>query len=381
MINMSTPSNIKTGVIGSGLMGTDILYYLSDFDFNLVWICLGEEEQSRIQSAYSRKAERLFRNGLIDEKGLHHKKDQVLISSSIRDLHDCGIIIESIQENAADKARLFIDLAKVLAKDAVVVTNTSSIKPSLLIRDEEMKKHFAGLHFFYPVKMKNIVELIVTDFTDEKTITVLRNFISAMDRFHLEMHEDEAFILNRLFLDFQAQAFRLHHDDGLDMKAIDAIIKKNMFPVGVFEFFDLVGIDIMRQSIINYIDTMAGRDFYMPLIDCFDELISQKKIGRKSGAGFYNYPDNDPGVSLPDDGARTEIVALLQSMYINSVFRAFEKNIWSRVNLEFAVKEYMGVEKGPFTLADEMGHAAIKELLQHYYNKTGFDAYRPSLLL
>ncbi|HOT43723.1 MAG TPA: 3-hydroxyacyl-CoA dehydrogenase NAD-binding domain-containing protein [Spirochaetota bacterium] len=378
---MSLPPDIQIGIIGSGLMGTDIFYYLSGFDCRLVWICIDEEERRRLVSAFKKKYDRMFRNGLIDEEGLRRKKQRVLISTSIGDLKDCSIVIETIHEEAADKARLFDDLRPFLSNNAVVVTNTSSIQPSLLVSDEAMRKRFAGLHFFYPVKMKNIVELIVTDHTGEDTKRIVRDFTDYIDRFRLEMHEDEAFMLNRLFLDFQAQAFRCHRDDGLDVKVIDAIVRKYIFPVGVFEFFDAVGIDVMRRSIVNYTGTMADSDFYSPMIDCLDRLLGEKKLGRKSGAGFYPYPVEGPPVQMPAADVQVRTASLLRAMYINSAFKALEKNIWPQVDLEYAVKEYMAIDKGPFTLAVEIGQDAIKGLLNRYYAKTGFEAYRPSLLL
>jgi 3-hydroxyacyl-CoA dehydrogenase len=378
---MSPPADIRIGIIGSGLMGTDIFYYLSERGFSLVWVCVDEDERRRLHSVYTRKAERMYRNGLINEEGLRHKKEQVLISSSIDDLKDCGIVIEAIHENAADKAKIFMELGPVLGKNAVAVTNTSSIKPSLIVGNAGIEERFAGLHFFYPVKIKNIVELVVTDQTSDYTKITLRNFTDSIKRFRLEMHEDEAFILNRLFLDFQAQAFRFHHDEGFEVKILDAIVKKYIFPVGVFEFFDIVGIDVMRQSIINYTETMAGKDFYSPMIECLDALIGLKKLGRKSGAGFYAYPIAVPAAAMPGDDVQERIASLLRDMYINSAFRALEKNIWCRSDLEFAVKEYMGIDKGPFTLAGEIGQDAIKEQLHRYYADTGFDAYRPSKLL
>ena len=84
---------------------------------------------------------------------------------------------------------------------------------------------------------------------------------------------------------------------------------------------------------------------------------------------------------MPGADVQDRIAGLLQGLYINSAFRALEKKLWSPMDLEYAVKEYMGTDKGPFTLADETGRDAIKALLQRYYADTGFEAYRPSILL
>ncbi len=378
---MSFRENITIGVIGSGRMGTDIANFLSDQDFRLVWICLGEEERSSLEKAFNTKIQRQLRNGLIDNDTFQNRIDVMRISSAPGCLSECDIIIEAIQENAPDKANLFMEIGPFLRDDAILVSNTSSIKPSFLISDESLKRRFAGLHFFYPLKLKNIVELILTDATDAKTLDVLRKFTESIGKFRLEMHENDGFVLNRIFLDFQTQAFLFHHDEGIEMRVIDEIIRMNIFPVGVFEFFDAVGIDVMRQSIINYTENMPGRDFYKTLIDYLENLLTQKRAGKKYGAGFYDYSLDQAPVILPGEELQRTIVTLLQSLYINSVFKALEKNIWSREDLEYAVTEYMGADRDPFAIADEMGHASVKDILSLYYKKTGFEAYRPSILL
>lgn len=381
MLDMSSNDNIHIGIIGSGRMGTDIARYLSEYEVRITWVCQGEGERVRCAGDYDKKLGRLHRNGLIDDAQLRERKSGIVITDDQGALSGCDIVIEAIHENAADKARLFMGVTPFLQDSAVLATNTSSIKPSLLISDDAVKQRFAGLHFFYPVKLKNLVELITTEYTSEKTIAVLRDFLSLIDKFHLEMPEEEGFVMNRLFLDFQAQAFRFHHDDGIPMSTLDEIIIQNIFPVGVFEFFDTVGIDTMQQSVINYTEDLAGRDFYKPMIDSLELLLSRGRLGRKSGAGFYEYPAGRKKAPVLGEDTKKHVITLLRCLYINAAFRALEKNIWSRDDLEFAVREYMGIDRGPFATAEEIGKAEIKSVLSRYFSITGFEAYRPSALL
>jgi 3-hydroxyacyl-CoA dehydrogenase len=378
---MTSTEKRTIGVIGSGHMGSEIAYFLHDLNFNLVWICIDEEERHRLVALFDRKIDRLLRNGAIDQDEIIQKKHAMKISCSLRDISSCDIIIEAIDENATAKTKLFTALEPFLGASARVVTNTSSITPSRLVGNGALRYRFAGLHFFSPVKMKNIVELIITEYTDNNTIATLRDFISAIGKSRLEMPEEESFVLNRLFLDIQAQAVRLHRDNKIDIKVIDHIIKESIFPRGVFEFFDDVGIDVMCQSVINYTAPIHDRTFYDPLLDFLADLLSRNRLGRKSGSGCYNYPANGDTVALPGKQIQEEITTLLQAIYINSVFKVLEKKIWSRDDIEFAVKEYMDLDQGPMELADKIGHGAIRELLTNHYNKTAFKAYRPSLLL
>ncbi|MBP7735850.1 MAG: 3-hydroxyacyl-CoA dehydrogenase family protein [Spirochaetes bacterium] len=378
---MKAAENRTIGVIGSGRMGTDIAYFLNELNFNLVWICIDEEEKFRLNKSFKIKTDRLSRNGIISHDELRKRTDAMVISCSLRDISSCDIIIEAIDENAAAKVKLYTALEPFARDKAIVVTNTSSFRPSSLVREGMLKHRFAGLHFFFPVKMKKIVELITTEYTDDVSIAELRDFISVMGKFCLEMPENEGFVLNRLFLDCQAQAVRLHRDGNIDMRAIDAIVKGSIFPRGVFEFFDDVGIDVMRQSVINYTSQLNNRDFYNPLLDFLADLLSRNRLGRKSGSGCYDYPVDIASLDLPGEKNKEEIISLLRAIYINSVFKVLEKKIWSVDDMEFAVKEYMDMEEGPLALAEKIGHGAIREILKRHYDTTGFEAHRPSSLL
>ncbi len=378
---MISPKNSTIGVIGSGRMGTDIAYFLHDLNFDLVWICINEEEKSRLVQFHDKKMRRLIRYGLRCTDEIDQNKNTLMISCSLRDLYSCDIIIEAINEDVSAKERLFMELNTVIRNTAIVVTNTSSIRPSRLIEDISLKRRFAGLHFFYPAKLKKSVELILTEYTNDHTIAVLRDFIGAMGKVPLEMPEEEGFVLNRIFLDFQALAVRLYRDGTADLKAIDHIIKKSIFPHGVFEFFDNVGIDVMYQSVINYTGPMENRDFYEPFIDFLEGLLARNRLGRKCGSGCYDYPvDGEPG-EFPDEQIQDELTALLRALYVNSVFKMVEKNICSVDDLECAVKEYMDLDHGPVELARTIGHGAVRDILTRHYYKTGFEAYRPSSLL
>ncbi len=378
---MTSAENSVIGVIGSGRMGTDIAYFLHDLNFNLVWICINENEKSRLVQSHDKKSRRLIRYGIIGTDEIDQKKDTLMISCSLRDLCSCDIIIEAIDEDVAAKEKLFMELNTVIRDTAIIVTNTSSIRPSRLIGDISLRRRFAGLHFFYPVKLKKTVELIITEYTNDHTIAALKGFIGDMGKVPLEMPEEEGFVLNRIFLDFQALAVRLYREGIADMKAIDHVIKKSIFSHGVFEFFDNVGIDVMYQSVINYTGPMENRDFYKPFIDFLEGLLARNRLGRKSGSGCYDYPvDCEPG-ELPDEQIQDELTGVLRALYVNSVFKMLEKNIWSGDDLECAVKEYMDLDQGPIELARAMGHGAVRAILAHHYDKTGFDAYRPSSLL
>jgi 3-hydroxyacyl-CoA dehydrogenase len=376
-----TDSEIShVGIVGSGRMGTDIFYYLADHYFNLTWVCISEDERKKSADSYMRKLARKSCSGLYDDSFVSYRKMHTNITSHVSDLSDSDIIIEAIWENEGAKAGLFESLQPVVGSNSIVVSNSSSFKPSRFIRHVQRPEFFAGLHFFYPVKYKNIAEIIFTDRTGDFALRRIKMLLAALGKFYIVMHEKDGFILNKIFLALQARAYRYFAEGTLGMKEIDSIAKRDIFPVGIFEFFDSVGLDVMYQSVINYTLDLSDREFYGPLLEGLHCLIEKNRIRGISGAGFYDhykFSDNDyQGNDLHDS------VSLdLRCLYINSAFKALERKICSKEDMDYAIKEYMGVEKGPFEIADEIGTGKVLDILTSCYNKTGFDVYHPSSLL
>ncbi len=380
MANRMTGKSI--GIIGSGKMGADIFNYLADFDFDLTWVCLGAEEAEKKSTAYQRRLERQRKYGLIDDGHFRAKKRGVNITERLAELSSCDFIIEAITEDEAAKTKLFEELDPLIKQDAVVVSNSSSIKPSRLTANVQRRGRYAGLHFFYPAKSKNIAEVIAADFTSEGALTSIKDFLSSLGRFYLEMHEDEGFILNRIFLDLQSQAYRYYAESILSFQELDSIVKTHLFPVGVFEFFDRVGIDVMLRSVCNYTDGSPDEEFYRPLREGLDRMVRKNRLGQKNGAGFYDYPGgNSIDIFSGNHKMSRDIFLSLFGLYVNSAFRALEKNTFSKNLLEYAIKEYMDLEKGPFELARETGYDKITTILLKQHEITGFEAFKPSGLL
>ena len=146
----------KIGIIGSGKMGADIFNYLSDYNYNLYWFILFEEEKDKLQKSFSKKISRQLKHGLIS-KVQYNSKNDFILTNRLNDLVNCDLIIESIVEEKNEKLKLFRDLQQIVSKECIVASNSSSILPSLLSKSSPV----IGMHFFYPVSFKNTVELVV----------------------------------------------------------------------------------------------------------------------------------------------------------------------------------------------------------------------------
>jgi 3-hydroxyacyl-CoA dehydrogenase len=343
------------GIIGEGKMGSSIFLALNGFDFLLTWLCSSEAEKEKAQKIFNKKTKFLFQSGVITEAEFALKAETTKVTALIDDIKDCDLVIEAIWEDAGLKKAFFVSLDKVVNSDCIFTTNSSSILPSQLIPSESRRDKFAGLHFFFPVPLKNVVELIPCNSTSLKTIEALDKFLIKIKKKAFLQEESHAFILNRLFLDFQAEAYRIFLEGRLSYKEIDDLVKQYFFPIGVFEFFDHVGNDIMLSSISNYEAKLNDKEFYAPLLIKFKELVDSGRLGIKTKSGFYNYPpdvpvtDNDfPEQEVKD--YKNNAIERLKNYYKQSVLSVIELKLCSFEELAEAIKDYMGMDTDPFAM-------------------------------
>jgi 3-hydroxyacyl-CoA dehydrogenase len=351
-----TDNPLTIGIVGEGKMGTNLFYYLLDFGFKLIWICHPSANIDKIRNTFEKKIKRSYDNGLIDEKRLDFLQHHILISVDPAVLLPCDLIIEAIPEDLEVKKAFYRQIDTFVSPNCIFASNSSSIKPSELISSEERKDKFVGIHFFYPISLKNIVEFIITADTSRKTKDFVNGFLHSINRNSLLLKEKDSFILNKIFLDFQNEAFLIVREGPLTFQQIDTIVRKFFFPIGVFEFFDSVGIDTMLTSIRNYVRGYPHEDYYKPLIEKLESMIMEGKTGQKSQSGFYPYPkgnDDADTVFLTNPDLQQlieETVRRLNFSYFSSAKRYTMQSKCASEKINNALKEYFSIEKGPFSL-------------------------------
>jgi len=335
----------KVGIVGEGKMGSALLNYLTGFDLELSWACSREADIERIRKQYGKRINRLLEAGIIDINK-HLALRQTTISHELYDLNGCDLIMEAIPENEEQKRLLFATLDPLVNQDCIFASNSSSIKPSLISPSSHRQEKFTGLHFFYPIGFKNIVELTVLPETSSRTILKTEAFLNAIQRFFLTLDEKNSFILNKIFLDFQMTAFEIVKKGYCNFRQMDELVKKDLFAFGVFDFMDGVGLDTMLVSIQNYISGYPHKSWYEPLVLQLQEMVGQGKLGMKTGEGFFHYPlDPIQEAEWQDTGAISEH---LRQTWFSAVKRFTAQSHLPIGDINFAVKEYFGLLKGPF---------------------------------
>jgi 3-hydroxyacyl-CoA dehydrogenase len=255
------------------------------------------------------------------------------------------------------KQKVFASITPFVNDSCILASNSSSINPSLLNPSVDFKNRFIGLHYFYPLKFKNIVEIIKTDNTSKDVLDSITAFCQKTGKTFLLQDEFNSFILNKLFLEVQNEAYNIFCEGVLSYRQIDKIVDNSLFPGGIFSFFDQVGNDIMLESIKNYFPK-AERAPYSALIAKLEELCSQNLLGIKTNAGFYDYKEFNTAATLlsaetPDTDYVLDVTQRLIQVYVAKAQSIVEGGICSQELLEFAAKEYMNADKGPFSLFTE----------------------------
>ena len=331
--------------VGDGRMGSSIFNYLLDFQFNLVWVCHPEADIDKISRQFGKRIKRSLDAGIID-KQQYEQLSNTMITKNQEDLQECDLIIEAIPEIPALKKELFAGLDEIVNPGAVFASNSSSIYPGELSPGGVRADKFIGMHFFYPVPLKNIVELTITSFTSPETIARSETFLKAIKRQHITLTEQNSFILNRIFLDFQNAAFKLVQAGNCSYQQMDHLVKDQFFPFGVFDFCDSVGLDTMLMSIRNYTHNYADKESYSQLIDKLASLVAEGRLGIKTQSGFYDYPLESFTPDIPETSLA--ITDHLRKIWFNSCKYLCDSAKLPVADSNHAIKEYFDLQSGPF---------------------------------
>jgi len=340
------------GIIGEGKMGTSIFYHLLEFPFSLRWIGSTEADTDHLQKQVEKKLRRSVKCGIMNQEEHDRRIQHVVISRELKCLSDCDLVIEAIPEEEELKRHLFKALDEITPPTCILASNSSSINPSKLFIPGSRDSYIIGIHYFYPVPLRETVELILTEKTSPETHEKAESFLIQSGKQILKLNERNSFILNRLFLDIQNEAYRIIEQGKATESQLDNLVKEQLFPIGIFDFMDCVGIDTMLTAIRNYTAEYPHQDYFEGLISRLQQYVMAGKLGQKSGEGFYRYQDNPAGnsgsnIPLSAESAR-EIAEHLRFTYLNAAKRFTMQSRCTIDEMNTAIKEYFGLEKGPF---------------------------------
>ena len=281
--------DIKTvGVLGCGLMGSGIAQVSAGAGYRTLVL---EVEDSFLQKGLSR-VEKFLTAGVEKGKVTKEAKATTLANLSgttrMKDLKDCDIVIEAIIENVEEKATAFAAVEAVVGEQAILCSNTSSLCITELAAKTKRPDRFAGLHFFNPVPLMKLVEVIRALTTSDETYRTVFALAQSLGKEPITAPDKPGFIVNRLLVPYLLDAIRSYEHGLGTVEDIDKGMKLGTgYPMGPFTLLDFVGLDT-TYYIANIMFEEYREHAYAPP-PLLKRMVLAGRLGRKSGQGFYKY--------------------------------------------------------------------------------------------
>jgi 3-hydroxybutyryl-CoA dehydrogenase len=290
----------KVGVLGCGLMGSGIAQVaaMSGFDVTVL-----EVEQkyldkgfAGIEKSLAKFAERPPEKGGITAQQKDAARARLKGTTKREDLADCDIIMEAIIENVPTKKEMYAALDAIVKKDCIFATNTSSISVTELMSATKRPERFIGLHFFNPVPLMKLVEVVKTIATAPEVYDAAYEFGKKLGKVPVRTSDKTGFIVNRLLVPYLLDAIRAYEEGVGSIEDIDNAMKLGCgYPMGPFTLLDFVGLDTTYYITHVMYDEFKERRFASPPL--LKRLVMAGWYGRKTGKGFYDYSDPEKPVA------------------------------------------------------------------------------------
>ena len=276
------------GVVGCGLMGSGIAEICAKAGYR-TWV--REVDDGLLQAGLRRikgSLERAVSKQKLTAGDAEAALARVSGTTQLTDLKDADLVVEAVTESPALKKEIFATLDAACGREAIFATNTSSCSVTDIMAATQRPERVVGLHFFNPVPVMKLVEIVRTIATDDDVITTLRDFAARVGKEPILAQDRSGFIVNRLLVPYLLDAIRAHEDGFGSVEDIDkGMVLGCGHPMGPFTLLDLVGLDTTLYIADIMFEEYREKRFAAPPL--LRRMVSAGRFGRKSGRGFYEH--------------------------------------------------------------------------------------------
>jgi 3-hydroxybutyryl-CoA dehydrogenase len=275
-------------IVGAGRMGAGIATVASQAGLTVSLVDLNSELLRNSEAIVAKSLARGVEKQAITEEEKASALSRIGYSTDLGVAASSQLVIEAIIESAGAKRDLLATLSTIVSSEAIIATNTSALSVTELATSVESPSRFLGIHFFNPVPVMKLVELVQAEETSQETMDIAQGFVESIGKEAVRLKDSSGFIVNRILVPMINDAAVLLGEGVATAEHIDTAMTLGAnLPIGPLALADMIGLDVVL-SIMETLKTRLKSDRYTPAPE-LQRLVAEGKLGRKSGEGFYDY--------------------------------------------------------------------------------------------
>jgi enoyl-CoA hydratase/3-hydroxyacyl-CoA dehydrogenase len=370
----------RVAVVGTGLMGHGIAQSFAAKGYHVCLLSRSRESLDMAVQEIEWSLDKFVKKGAISSGEADAALSRITTTTSYEmALADADLVLESVSESMDLKRLVFSKIDEAAPSHAIIATNTSTLSVTELGKATKRPEQTVGMHWFIPPQLTPLIEVIRGGDTSRETLDAIMDVSRKLGKTPILCKKDaRGFIVSRILVAMFNEAFWTYSRGEASMIEIDASVRYGGgFPMGWFELVDFVGVDVEYD--VSKILHEAHGERYRPRLELTEPLVKAKKLGRKTGMGFYDWSRGRPALSSELTGRYD--VERSWAVAVNEAAWMVLEDIAEPESIDLGMKLGTGWPSGPCEYADKQGLDTILDKLEEEYDKYPIGLYKPCPLL